>query len=527
MSRIVPLSAPMAVDPLAASIKVKQALPDLAWALSRYHFPSNWAERDKARERLAFDEFFFLELALAMNRQERDQLPKDISYVIRKTLLTPFKNRLGFEFTRAQTRVINEIFRDMQRASPMNRLLQGDVGSGKTVVALSAALLAIENGCQAAFLAPTEILANQHALSIERLFKGLPVSTALLTGSTPKSERKSILARIKEGKINLVIGTHAILGDEVQFEKLGLVVIDEQHRFGVRQRARLVTKSQQPDVLIMTATPIPRTLALTLYGDLDVSVIDASPEGRVPIKTSCASETEAFSRIEAELQKGRQAYLVFPLVGESEELAKRSGKAVLAATKEFDRIKSRFPGYSVALLHGQMDSDEKKKAMEQFRSGAVSVLVATPVIEVGIDVPNATAIAIVNPERFGMAQLHQLRGRVGRGAFSSECILIHDVADEEPGGRLSLFCSVQDGFKLAEEDLKLRGPGEFVGEAQHGLPFFRVGDLINDGLLISQAREAAKSLVEGEIALTYKELALINRTLQKRFGTKLHLSRVG
>lgn len=527
MSRVVPASAGKIADPLPVALRETQKLPAFSQALTSYHFPRTWAERDAARERLAFDEFFFLELALAINRNERDQQPKSVSYGIHKNLLTPFRQRLGFDFTPAQVRVINEIFRDLQRSMPMNRLLQGDVGSGKTVVALSAALLAIENGLQSAFLAPTEILAAQHAISIERLFKGLPVSTALLTGSTPKPERRKILKELAAGEIQLLIGTHSILNDDVAFKKLGLIVIDEQHRFGVRQRAKLLSKTGQPDVLIMTATPIPRTLALTIYGDLDVSIIDGAPVGRETIKTTFSSENAAMAKIESELEKGRQAYVVFPLVEESECLGKKTGKVVQAATKEFDRIKNRFAKYKVAMLHGQLSAEEKKAAMDGFRSGDVAVLVATPVIEVGIDVPNSTVIAIFNPERFGLSQLHQLRGRVGRGAYASECLLIHDMTEGDPSERLTVFCSTNDGFRLSEEDLRLRGPGEFIGEAQHGLPFFRVGDLIKDGLLVSRARDVAKSLINGELSLTLKEFAALNRVLQKRFGTKLHLSRVG
>ncbi len=529
MARIVPDSAAQMADPLPVALRESQKLPEYSQALRSYHFPSSWKDRDSSRERLAFDEFFLLELAMAINRSDRDQVPKGFTYGIHKNLLTPFRQQLGFDFTPAQTRVINEIFRDLQRPMPMNRLLQGDVGSGKTVVALSAALLAIENGLQVAFLAPTEILAGQHAISIARFFKNLPVTVTLLTGSTPKPERKKILAQLKEGKINLIIGTHALLSDDVAFKKLGLVIIDEQHRFGVRQRAKLLAKTGQPDVLIMTATPIPRTLALTIYGDLDISIIDGAPVGREPIKTSFSSEDSAMKRIEGELSKGRQAYVVFPLVEESELLGKRTGKIVQAATKEFERIQKRFSGHNVALLHGQMASDEKKAAMDKFRSGQASVLVATPVIEVGIDVPNATLMVIFNPERFGLSQLHQLRGRVGRGQHASECLLVHeiDLTGETSEDRLNVFCSIQDGFRLAEEDLRLRGPGEFIGEAQHGIPFFRVGDLIKDGLLLSRAREAARSLVAGEMSLTLKEFASLNRILQKRFGTKLNLSRVG
>ncbi|MCG3203895.1 MAG: ATP-dependent DNA helicase RecG [Elusimicrobia bacterium] len=525
--RIVAQSSGQVFDPLPLTLRQKQNLSPYVQALRNFHFPPSWSERDRARERLAFDEFFFLELALAINRSQRDQTPKGLTYAVKRNLLTPFRKQMGFEFTVPQTRVINEIFRDMQRPTPMNRLLQGDVGSGKTVVALSAALLAIENGYQVAFLAPTEILAGQHHLSLARLFSGLPVQSELLTGSTPSAERKKILNKLKEGKIHLLVGTHAILNEGVAFDKLALAIIDEQHRFGVRQRAKLLAKTGNPDVLIMTATPIPRTLAMTLYGDLDVSIIDHLPGGRSPIKTSLTTREQAFTKIEQELKIGRQAYLVFPLVEASELLTKKAGKLISAAVKEFDLVQKRFSNFKIGLLHGQMKAEEKKQVMDRFRMGHLSLLVATPVIEVGIDIPNATVIGILNPERFGLAQLHQLRGRVGRGDHPSECLLIQDSTDEILNERLDLFCLIRDGFKLAEEDLKLRGPGEFLGEAQHGLPLFKVGDLINDGLLLSRARESAKALVAGEMALTMKEFGELNRILQKRFGSKLSLSKVG
>jgi ATP-dependent DNA helicase RecG len=493
-----------------------------------------WTERDQARERLAFDEFFLLELALEMNRQAREHQFKGFTFLPQKKLLTPFKNALGYEFTKAQAKAINEIFRDMARPAPMNRLLQGDVGSGKTVVALSAALLAIENGKQAVFLAPTEILAEQHALSIGRLVEKLPVKWALLTSSTPKPERKKILARVQAGDIQFLIGTHAVLQGDVKFAQLGLAIVDEQHRFGVRQRAALVAKSQgslieavHPDVLILTATPIPRTLALTLYGDLDVSVINELPAGRTPIATSFATEVAALKRAEEAMAAGQQVYVVFPLVNESDELNKRAGPATRAARNEFLQLQQKFPGRTLALLHGQMDGAEKRQAMDAFRVNEASMLVATPVIEVGIDVPNATVIIIMNPERFGLAQLHQLRGRVGRGKLASECLLVVPDTTAVTSERLLSFANIHDGFRLAEEDLKLRGPGEFLGEAQHGVPFFRVGDLLKDELLIAKARQAAHALVHGEIALTMREFANLNRALKNRFGHKLQLSNIG
>lgn len=520
--------APAMPEQLPNAIVQREKLLPYAEAVRLYHAPSNWAERDQARERLAFDEFFLLELALAMNRQNREQEAKGFTFTPKKHLLTPFKNQLGYEFTKAQTRVINEIFRDMARDMPMNRLLQGDVGSGKTVVALSAALLAIENDKQAVFLAPTEILAEQHALSLEKIFGKLPVRWALLTGSTPKAERKKILTGLASGSIHFLVGTHAILQDDVAFAHLGLAIIDEQHRFGVRQRARLLAKTKSnpleathPDVLIMTATPIPRTLALTVYGDLDVSVIDEMPPGRQSIKTSFTTENHALSRAAEVMSEGRQVYVVFPLIDESE------GKSARAAKKEFETLKNRFANHNVSLLHGQLKNEEKKSAMDSFRSGQAAMLVATPVIEVGIDVANAVLMIVMNPERFGLAQLHQLRGRVGRGAAASECLLVIDPNQENIHDRLSAFCQISDGFKLAEVDLTLRGPGEFLGEAQHGLPFFKVGNLASDGLLIARAREAARTLVQGELALTMKEFASLNRTLIQKFGHKLQLSNVG
>lgn len=526
------------VDPLPESIRSAQNLLPLAKAVQQYHFPKTLSERDQARHRLAFDEFFFLELALALNRREREQQKKGFIHAVRRTLLSPFRKHLQFEFTKAQTKAINEIFRDMGSDRPMHRLLQGDVGSGKTVVALSAILLAIENGHQTAFLAPTEILASQHALAIQKFFGPLPVRWALLTGATKEAERKRILKELASGELHLVVGTHALLSEDVSFHSLGLVVIDEQHRFGVQQRAQLVKKSRgksvenfmdrvHPDVLIMTATPIPRTLALTLYGDLDISVIDELPPGRSPVKTTIAPESQALEEMAVEVAHGRQAYIVFSVIGEAENLNSSEKKTLRAATKEYERLKNRFSHFTVGLLHGQMKSDEKKKVMEAFRAGAISMLVSTPVIEVGIDVPNATVMTIMNPERFGLAQLHQLRGRVGRGPWASRCILVHDDLDRPISERLLIFSQVTDGFRLAEEDLKWRGPGEIMGEAQHGVPFFKVGNLLTDILLISIARQAAQDLIQGNFSLTMGEFERLNRVLSERFGSKRQLSKIG
>ncbi len=525
IQRVVSEHAAACADPLPDTLRKDGAWIPFTNALSWYHKPETQTQKDRARERLAFDEFFFFETALALNRHEHQQQEKRHAIILQRTLLTPFRAQLGYEFTKAQSRAINEIFRDMQNPFPMNRLLQGDVGSGKTVVAVSAALLAIENKTQVAFLAPTEILATQHFVGLRKLLRDLPVRVELLLGSMTSAERKKKIHQAKSGLVDIFVGTHAILGKDIHFHQLGVVIIDEQHRFGVRQREKLVSKGL-PDVLIMTATPIPRTLALTLYGDLDVSIIDEMPAGRQPIKTVAVREASAFAAIDQALKRGEQSYVVFPLVEESEKLSARTGKQIQAATKEYERLKQIFSFANVGLLHGQMKADEKAKVMDAFRKGAISLLVATPVIEVGIDVANATTIAVMNPERFGLSQLHQLRGRVGRGAKASQCLLVcDDPADI--GERLTVFCAIADGFKLAEEDLRLRGPGEFLGEAQHGQPFFKVGDLLKDGLLIARARQTAKQLVDGGYTLTVKEFANINRVLQKRFGTKLTLSRIG
>ncbi|MCB4755689.1 MAG: ATP-dependent DNA helicase RecG [Elusimicrobia bacterium] len=525
--------ASMIPEILPERLRTLHQLLPLKEAVRAYHLPENLAQRDKARERLAFDEFFFLELALAQNRQNRERLSKGYALQPHRTLLTPFKKALGYEFTKSQIRVINEIFRDMARPKPMHRLLQGDVGSGKTVVALSAALLAIENEKQVAFLAPTEILAAQHALTISAFFRNLPVRWALLTSSTASSDRKKILDELASGRLHLLIGTHAMLEEDVRFKQLALVIIDEQHRFGVRQRERLLKKKEDvligghhPDVLIMTATPIPRTLCLTLYGDLDVSVINEMPAGRQAIKTLMMNEENAMEEVKKSVAEGRQAYIVFPLIEESDLLTQQRGKLIRAAKHEFQKLADRFPHISIGLLHGQMKGEEKKRGLDAFRRHEIAILVSTPVIEVGIDVPNANTMVIVNPERFGLAQLHQLRGRVGRGPHASQCLLV--VHENEPvPERLRLFCDLMDGFRLAEEDLKLRGPGELLGEAQHGLPLFKVGDLFRDGLLIQQTRDAAKSLSEGQIPLTMVEFNDLNNRLQKQFGNKLTLSKVG
>lgn len=493
-----------------------------AWAERTIHFPETLLEKERARTRLAFDEFLALETALALLRQNIKSTPKPHHYELKRTLLTPFRQRLGFEFTGAQKRVIREIIDDMHKPVSMNRLLQGDVGSGKTVVALCAMLLAVENGGQAVLMAPTEILAEQHALSFQRLLGKLPVRTGLLTGSLKGPARQQLLKALAAGEIDLLIGTHALVQDHVQFSRLMLAVIDEQHRFGVEHRKVLRGKGVQPDVLVMTATPIPRTLALTLYGDLDVSILNELPPGRTPIQTRHVAEPEAYTRIREAVSRGEQAYVVYPLVKESDKLE------VKAAVEEANLLQtSAFKGLRVGLLHGQLSAKDKEAIMQQFRRRNLDILIATSVIEVGIDVPNATVMTIQHAERFGLSTLHQLRGRVGRGALASFCLLIADCRNEDARRRIELMTQTQDGFQLSEEDLKMRGPGEVLGVQQHGLPEFRVGDLIQDAPLIQQARTAAEELLKRDPALRLPEHGLLKQAVLSQYASRWSLGTTG
>lgn len=508
------------IDPLPNEWRRTWGFPSLADAVRDLHFPSNQDQRERARRRLAFDEFFLLELALAKVRERRRDGPPASACRAQRTLLTPFRQRLGFEFTPAQKRVINEIFKDMGETVPMNRLLMGDVGSGKTVVAVSALLLAVESGRQAALLAPTEILAEQHAHGLSRLLDGLGVRWALVTGGGTAAAKRRAKAALVSGEIQIAVGTHALLEPDVGFRDLGLAVIDEQHRFGVAQRAALGAKGSAPHILLMTATPIPRTLAMTLYGDLSVSVISDRPPGRPPIRTGRATESDAWAAVSRAVLAGRQAYVVFPLVEESEKMDLR------AVREGWGHLKSLFPRTPVGLLHGRMRSAEKEAVMADFSGGRLPILAATPVIEVGIDVPNATVLVVLNAERFGLAQLHQLRGRVGRGVHPSECWLVSSAAAGESAERLDLLCRTSDGFRLADEDLKRRGPGEILGEAQHGLPEFRAGNLVTDTALIEEARGRAIELLERDPRLEASEHAALADLLQQRFGRGLRLGRV-
>ncbi len=470
-----------------------------------------------AHRRLIFEEFFWLAIALGVRRLERVREPKGAIIEINDRVREAVRRILPFELTGAQRRVVAEIAADMAGNEPMNRLVQGDVGSGKTIVALQAMIMAIENGYQAALMAPTEILAEQHGRNIARLLTETPYRVALLTGSLKAKEKRAIHESLRSGEIHLVVGTHALIQEGVEFSRLGLVVIDEQHRFGVLQRAGIRRRGVNPDVLVMTATPIPRSLAMTVYGDLDVSVIDELPPGRTPISTHVRGDDRReriYEFIRAQMAAGRQAYVVYPIVEESEKLDLRN------ATEMFETLRRDiFPEFRVGLLHGKLKPAEKEAAMKAFTGRETSLLVATTVVEVGVDVPNATVMLIEHAERFGLSQLHQLRGRVGRGGGESFCILLAQYAKtREARERLKIMEETSDGFLIAEKDLEIRGPGELMGTRQSGIPTFRLANLVRDQSLLDLARREADYML-GERALTHETDRLIRRVRSEpRYG---------
>lgn len=490
---------PFIDDYLPKQIQERLNLPPLKEALRAIHFPPSNADIKELNERttvyhkrLSFDELFLLQLGILSLKFNRN-IQKGISFNPEGKLLKAFIDNLPFSLTKAQQRVINEILSDMQKPTPMNRLLQGDVGSGKTVVATAAMLLAVECGYQAALMAPTELLAEQHFFTISSLLKGLPVNVVIHT-----STHNRYTNLIASGTANIVIGTHALIEENVKFHKLGLIIIDEQHRFGVIQRAMLRKKGSNPDTLVMTATPIPRTLALTLYGDLDYSLIDELPKGRVPISTMVVepeNKNIVYRMIQQEVNSGGQVYVVYPLIEESEALDLKS------ATQGYEGLKKKFPNYNIALIHGKMPSRQREEIMKKFRSGEIQILVCTTVIEVGVDVPNATLMIITHAERFGLAQLHQLRGRVGRGSRPSKCILLPYKLTEEAKLRLKAIVNYHDGFKVAEEDMKIRGPGELFGVKQSGMPDLKVADLLRDQSLVEKARYEAELILKEDLSL--------------------------
>ena len=504
-------------DILPPALSEKRKFLGSAQALRAVHFPNSLAELENARARLAYEEFLLLATAWGVKRTQTKAVAKGYTYEIKKHLLTPFRQNLGFEFTNSQKKVINEIFADLQSPLPMNRLLQGDVGSGKTLVALSAMLLAAENGYQSAIMAPTEILAEQHYLTFQKILKKLKVPVAVLTSSTKTPERRKILAALADGSLCVVVGTHALLQEDVRFKNLKLAVIDEQHRFGVRQRGLLKEKTAKLDLLTMTATPIPRTLALAFYGDLAVSTLTELPPGRRPIATQQADEYQANHLVAQEVQKGRQAYIVYPLIEESENI---SAKAV---SEEFEKLKKIFPRSKLAMLHGQMSRTEKENVMKDFAAHKTDILVATPVIEVGIDVPNATVMVIQNAERFGLASLHQLRGRVGRGQYDSQCILVAQHKGSVARERLRIICDSCDGFKIGERDMQLRGPGEILGTRQSGELEFKAGDFFKDRNILQWALDDRDELLRDDPLLQKPAHAAFKARLQELYQKNWHL----
>jgi ATP-dependent DNA helicase RecG len=518
-------------DALPPDVRSTNSLMNLRDALSSIHFPEDEKHLNYALRRFKFEELFYLELLLAIRRNLIKVAPGiPMAFGNDQLVRKLTSDVLPFKLTESQRRVLQEILSDMKSSHPMQRLLQGDVGSGKTIVALISILIAVENGYQAAFMAPTEILAEQHFATIRQYIDMLGVKCAILIGGQKKEERAEIYSRVEEGKASVVVGTHALIQEKVKFNRLGLIVVDEQHRFGVVQRMALQGKGENPHLLVMTATPIPRTLALTIYGDLDVSVIDEMPGGRKKIRTALRGESQrekVYKFIRGQVLSGRQIFIVYPLVNETEK------SDLKAATQSFVRLRDEvFRGFKVGLIHGQMTETEKNDIMLAFKRNAINILVATTVIEVGIDVPNATVLVVEHAERFGLSQLHQLRGRIGRGVHQSYCILMADEKyldeakiqtreDAVAYRRLRLFTSTSDGFKIAEYDLMLRGPGEFFGTKQSGLPPLKLANLIEDRDLVTQARRSAFKIAEHDPHLRESQHVKLRETLLKNYKESL------
>jgi ATP-dependent DNA helicase RecG len=533
IKRIVDEYAHQVRDCLPPGLQQRLQLMEASQAFREVHFPSpdsnlealnRWSS--EAHHRLVFEEFFLLELGLALRQRETTMEERRVAYRGTDRLANQLRPRLPFHLTTAQERVLAEILENMRRPHPMNRLLQGDVGSGKTIVALLAMLLAIESGFQAAIMVPTEVLAEQHYLTIRRLVETLGVRVTLLTSAIKGSRRRRLFEAIAAGDVDLIVGTHALIQEDLEFKALGLAVIDEQHRFGVLQRATLKRKGYSPDVLVMTATPIPRTLAMTVYGDLDVSIIDELPPGRLPVITKLCYESrrdESYALMRQTLRQRRQVYVVYPLIEESEKTDLR------AATAMAEHLKREiFPEFRVGLLHGRLKSDEKEHIMRGFAAGDLQVLVSTTVIEVGVDVPNATVMLVEHAERFGLAQLHQLRGRVGRSHHQAYCLLMADFPmSEEAKQRLQALTEHSDGFMIAERDLEIRGPGEFLGTRQSGLPELRVAHLIRDQHVLAEARREAFTLVAEDPHLSRPEHEALRQALMHRWQQKFELMHVG
>jgi ATP-dependent DNA helicase RecG len=510
-------------ETLSQAIIEKNSLMPLEQALNQLHFPSSVEQAYEARNRLVYDEFFFFELTLAQ-RKARQQNECGISMQDKGSLTKKFVQSLPFTLTEGQATAIQHITQDMALPKPMNRLLQGDVGSGKTVVALYAILVAIENGYQSVLMAPTEILAEQHYLVLREMLKRIGVEPYLLTGSIKTKERTTIVEKISQGEAKLILGTHALIEQDIIFKNLGIAVVDEQHRFGVMQRAALVNKGVNPDFLVLSATPIPRTLALTLYGDLDISTIKEKPPKRGEVITKIVKEKDkgtTFDFINKVLAQGRQAFVICPIIEKSETMELKSVQEVT------EEIVTAFPHVSVGVIHGRLNTNDRMEIMDDYRRGATKILVATTVVEVGVDIPNATVMLIEHPERFGLAQLHQLRGRIGRGAQESYCFLVlNRYLQPETYERIKFFERNNDGFALAQKDIRLRGPGEILGKRQHGLPDISIGDLEYDRDLLFRARDDAFELVKTDPNIDTPQNRPIKSQLEQ-LADRAELLRIG
>ncbi len=525
IARLIAAALPEVIDqleePLPDALRQARGFPPRRAAVQRYHRPTRAEDIEVARRRLAYDELLLVQLAVQLKRAEGNRAERAAVITVNEEIDRRIRARFDFKLTAGQNAAVAEITADLGRTRPMRRLLQADVGAGKTAVALYAALAVIANRRQAAFLAPTEILAEQHHRKISQYLAGSRVAVHLLVGDMLRRERDAILRSVTGSRTNLLVGTHALLEEDVDIPGLGLVIVDEQHRFGVRQRARLRAKGRDPHYLVLTATPIPRTLAMTVFGDLDISTIRDQPPGRRPVETHLvrpAEVSQAWGRVREELRAGRQAYIVYPLVERTDSLPLK------AAADEVEQLRhERLAGFRVELLHGQMRHERKDAVMARFAAGAIDALAATTVIEVGIDVPNATVMVVHHAERFGLSQLHQLRGRVGRGPQRGLCLLLSDAEDQTVLERAAILCRTHDGFIIAEEDLRLRGPGEVVGPRQHGIPEFKVADLARDLDLLEMSRTDAAAIIAADGNLSSPAHRGLRRMLVERFGEALAL----
>ena len=532
LNNVLDIYLPLVEEVIPEDILRRHKLLSRSDAFHQAHFPPSEgfttkdldAFKTPAQKRLIFEELFLIQTGLAFKKKHATEIKTGTAFKTRGNLIKRFVKLLPFQLTAAQKRVLAEIMEDLEKEKPMNRLIQGDVGSGKTIVALTALLTAVDNGTQSALMVPTEILAEQHYLNIRPYCEELGIEVALVTGTLKGKERKAIYQDIEEGKTRIIIGTHSLVQKEIQFEKLGLAVIDEQHRFGVLQREAIGKKGDQPHLLIMTATPIPRSLALTIYGDMDVSFLDEFPPGRQPITTNVYYEKyqdKAYALMDAEIKLGRQAFVVCPLIEESEVMDLKAVATV------FESIQSQFPHLNACLIHGKLKKEERQEIMSRFLKNEIQVLVATTVIEVGIDIPNATVMIIEHAERFGLAQLHQLRGRVGRGKHASHCLLAaYFPISEEGKARMKAMQNSRDGFEIAEEDLKIRGPGDFMGTRQSGLPVLKIANLLRDIKILDVARKEAFALIDRDPNLENPANQPLKNTIHRLLGKHLQLMEI-